>query len=161
MAASLKVQGANLGDDVAGSFGDEVAGLRPGQAAFRDASVASNANAAPVKILDADKFTNAAGEVVEGAGTVTHGSSYTGTQNYVNFVDDAGNVGTNVKNFDVIKNTGGENLVTNPLPNVSNEFNPLYSDANAAAKGWNYIDATKGEWDKISYRDWETAKERV
>lgn len=48
----------------------------------------------------------AAGEVLEGAGKVTHGSSYTGTQNYVNVVDDAGNVGTNVQGFNVPANTG-------------------------------------------------------
>lgn len=106
----------------------------------------------------ADDGAGAAGRSapIEGAGTVTHKSSYTGTQNYVNVVDDAGNVGTNVKNFDVIKNTGGENLVTNPYPNISNEFNPLYSDANAAAKGWDYLTASKGEWDKIANAVTET-----
>ena len=131
--------------------------LRTQQYAARSPTAyAQNINTVPGQVVD-DSFgagtglaKEATGDVIEGYGTVTHGSSYTGPQNYVNFVDDAGNVGTNVKSFDVVQNTGGQNLVSNPLPNVSDEFNPLYSDVGAGSKGWDYLTASKGEWDKIA-----------
>lgn len=135
-----------LGDDLVGAVGDDAltaGGMQKVNYAAKNVS------------QYADEGAGAAGRSapIEGAGTVTHGSSYTGPQNYVNVVDDAGNVGTNVKSFDVVQNTGGQNLAANPTPNISNQFNPLYSDAGASAAGtgYNIIDAAKNEL--LSYAD--------
>jgi hypothetical protein len=157
LSSSLKVQGANLGD--------EVVGLNPGQQNYLRSSTAGPGMGSE-SYAGGNLAKEATGDVIEGYGKVSHGSSYastpthlssyTGPQNYVNVLDDAGNVGTNVKSFDVVQNTGGQNLVSNPYPNVSNEFNPLYSDASASAagSGYNVIDAAgkelAGYWDDVA-----------
>jgi hypothetical protein len=135
LSSSLKVQGANLGD--------EVVGLNPGQQNYLRSSTAGPGMGSE-SYAGGNLAKEATGELIEGAGKVTHGSSYTGPQNYVNVADDAGNVvRTDIRGGPTVADQiGATNL------NQSVGANPnLYSDAAAqgAGSGYNLYDAAVKE----------------
>ena len=94
--------------------------------------------------------SKAAGEVVEGAGNVSHGSSYMPRNNFVNVADDAGNVvRTDIRGgLNVGEQIGGTNLGQSVGANPN-----LYTDiaAQSTGGGYNILDAAKNE--ALSYVD--------
>jgi len=129
LSSSLKVSGADLGDDATNLANAKTYMAR------NPTAYAQNINTVPGQVVD-DSFgvgtgggttSQAAGEVVEGAGTVTHGSSYTGT----------GGGGYNVQ-----AQTGATNLGQSVGANPN-----LYTDvaAQGAGSGYNIYDAAVKE----------------
>jgi hypothetical protein len=134
LSSSLKVSGANLGDDATNLANAQTYMTR------NPTAYAQNINTVPGQVVD-DSFgvgtgggttSQAAGEVVEGAGTVTHGSSYTGTGGGYNVQAQTG--ATNV----------GQSVGSNP-----NLYTDIVDDV--AGGGYNLFDAAKKE--ALSYVD--------
>jgi hypothetical protein len=134
LSSSLKVSGANIGDDAANLANAQTYMARSPTA------YAQNINTVPGQVVD-DSFgvgtggsatSKATEEVIEGAGNVTHGSSYTGTGG----------------GYDVVQQTGATNLGQSVGSNPN-----LYTDIvdDVAGGGYNLFDAAKKE--ALSYVD--------
>lgn len=134
LSSSLKVSGANIGDDATNLANAQTYMSR------NPTAYAQNINTVPGQVVD-DSFgvgtggsatSKATEEVIEGAGNVTHGSSYTGTGG----------------GYDVVQQTGATNLGQSVGSNPN-----LYTDIvdDVAGGGYNLFDAAKKE--ALSYVD--------
>jgi hypothetical protein len=131
--------------------------LRTQQYAARNPTAyAQNINTVSGQVVD-DSFgagtglaKEATGDVIEGYGKVSHGSSYTGTQNYVNVADDAGNVvRTDIRGGPTVADQIGATNVGQSVGSNPNLYTDIVDDV--AGGGYNLFDAAKKE--ALSYVD--------
>lgn len=150
LSSSLKVSGANIGDDAANLANAQTYMARSPTA------YAQNINTVPGQVVN-DSFgastglaKEATGDVIEGYGNITHGSSYMPRNTFVNVADDAGNViRTEIRGGPTVADQIGATNLNQSVGSNPNLYTDIVDDV--AGSGYNLFDAAKKE--ALSYVD--------